>query len=64
MPRPLHYDAFVGGACTAQERADLMALAQQDRLTLSEKIRQLIRDAAKRDLPRREGGQHGFDPAA
>jgi hypothetical protein len=63
MARKLNFPAFVGGACTSQERQALIALAQRDQLTLSEKIRQLIRDAAQRDLPR-DGGQDDIDPAA
>jgi hypothetical protein len=50
MARLLTYPAFVGGACTSAEREALILLAKRHGQTLSETIRALIRDAAKRDL--------------
>ena len=35
MPRPLIYNSFVGGACSAAEREALQALAAKDNQTLA-----------------------------
>ena len=64
MARPLVFDDFVGGACLGTQKQRLLAKLQQEHMTVSEWIRQQIDAETRRELPRREGGHHGFDPAA